>query len=101
MDTFIQQKVAGWVRELEQLSSIAITQPQATYAALTHSLIHKWTYLARTVPNIGDLLKPLEDVIRQLLLPSITDQNALSDNERDLMALPARLGGLGIADPSH
>ena len=59
------------------------------------------TYLARTVPNIEDLLKPLEDAIRQLLLPSITGQNALSDDERDLMALPARLGGLGIADPSR
>ena len=56
------------------------------------------TYLARTVPNTEYLLKPLEDVIRRLLLPSISGQNALSDNERDLMALPARLGVLGIAE---
>ena len=62
MDTFVQQKIAGWVRNVEQLSAIAIIQPQAAYVALTHGLIHKWTYLAKTVPNIEELLKPLEDV---------------------------------------
>ena len=77
-----------------------MTQPQAAYAALTHGLIHKWTYLARTVLNTEDLLKPLEDVIQQLFLPSIASQNTLSDNERDLVALPACLGGLGNAEPS-
>ena len=71
------------------------------HAALTHGLIHKWTYLARTVPNIEDLLNLLEDIIRQVFLPAITGQNALSDNDRDLMALTAHLGGLGIIDPSQ
>ena len=85
---------------MERLSLIAITQPQAAYTALTHGLIHKWTYVARTVPNITDLLKPLEDAIRQLFLPVITGQNALGDNDRDLIALPALLGELGISDPS-
>ena len=101
VESYVQQKVAGWAREVERLSSIAATQPQAAYAALTHGLISKWTYLSRTVPNIEDLFKPLEDVIRNLFLPAITGQNAFSDDDRDLMALPARLGGLGIIDPSH
>ena len=42
----------------------------------------------------------MEDVIHNLFLPAITGQNAFSDDDRDLMALPARLGGLGIIDPS-
>ncbi len=51
--------------------------------------------------NIADLFKPLEDVIRQRFLPSLTGRNAFNDGERDLMALSVRLGGLGIIDPSR
>ena len=87
--------------EGRHLSEIAMTQPQAVYAALTHGLASKWTYLARTTPNIDILLAPLKQVIRHKLLPAITGQSAFSDTLRDLMALPAHLGGLGIIDPSH
>lgn len=44
VDAFVQRMVAGLVHEMERLSSIAITQLQAASAALTHGLIHKWTY---------------------------------------------------------
>ena len=60
----------------------------------------KWNYLTRTVPNIGNLLQPLEEVIRRKFLPSLTGQNAFNDVTRDLLALPIRLGGLGIANLS-
>ena len=91
-----------WKREVERLSEIATTQPQAAYAALTHGLVSmKWTYVARTTPNIDTLLKPLEEAIRHKLLPAITGQKAFSDTLCDLMALPAHLGGLGIINLSH
>lgn len=101
VENYVEEKVTEWKREVERLSEIAMTQPQAAYAALTHGLVSKWTYLARTTPNIDTLLKPLEEVIRHKLLPAITGQKAFSDNLRDLMALPAHLGGLGIINPSH
>ena len=41
VESYVQQKVAGWVREVECLSTIATTHPQAAYAALTHGLISK------------------------------------------------------------
>ena len=97
---YVEQKVAEWVKEVERLSSIAITQPHAAYAAFTHGLKHKWTYLTRTIPNINDQLQPLEDVIRHKFLPSLTGQNAFNDDIRDLMALPVRHGGLGIINPT-
>ena len=50
--------------------------------------------------NIDNLLKPLEEVIRQKFLTSLTGQNAFNDLTRDLLALPIRLGGLGIANPT-
>ena len=76
------------------------TQPHAAYAAFTHGLSSKWVYFARTIPDISDLLKPLENAIRTCFLTSLTGQNALSDDMRTLLSLPVRLGGLGIIDPS-
>ena len=100
IERYVQQKVTTWVDELERLSSIAITQPHAAFAAFTHGLTSRWTYLARTTPNIANLIKPLEETIRKVFLPNLTGQNAFSDTERELLALPARLGELGIFDPS-
>ena len=97
--TYVCEKVATWVQEVERLSSIAITQPQSAFAAFTHGLTSKWSYLSRTIPDIGNLLQPLEDAIRLHFLPKLTGQNPFNDTERELMALPARLGGLGISNP--
>ena len=100
-ESYVERKVSGWVREVDQLSSIAATQPHAAYTAFTHGLTSKWTYLARTISGIEDLLQPLEEIIRQRFLPSLTGQNPFNDADRELMALPVRFGGLGIIDPSR
>ena len=36
---------------------------------------------------------------RKEFLPNLTGQIAFSDAERDMLALPAHLGGLGVSDP--
>ena len=78
-----------------------MTQPQAAYAAFTHGMKSKWIYLARMTPNIKHLIAPLEEVIRGKFLPAITGQSIFHDNLRNLMGMPARLGGLGLVDPSQ
>ena len=65
IQSYVQQKVSEWVGEIECLSSIAVTQPHAAYTAFTHGLAGKWAYLARTIPNVEDHFKPLEEVIRK------------------------------------
>ena len=60
----------------------------------------RWTFLARTTPNIGNLLQPLEEAIRLKFLPALTGKAAFSDDLRDLLALPVCLGGLGVTDPT-
>ena len=79
VESYIERKVSEWVNTVERLSSIAHTQPHAAYTAFTHSLMSKWTYLTRAIPNIGDLLSPIEDVIRRKFLISLTGQNAFND----------------------
>jgi len=42
------------------------------------------------------------NTLHQLVfLPNLTGQPSFNDNECELFALPARLGGLGIVDPSQ
>ncbi len=71
IEHYVSRKVDQWATELQKLSSIADTQPHAAFAALTHGLIHKWTYLARTIPDVGHLFQPLEDTIRNRLIPAL------------------------------
>ena len=78
-----------------------MTQPHAAYATFIHGVISRWNYLVRCIPDVGDLLHPLEEVIRTKLLLNLTGQCAFNDAERDLLSLPSRLGGLGIINPSN
>ena len=97
----IQKKVAKWCLQLQTLCSIAITQPHAIFAAFTHSVVHQWIYLARTIPNISTFFTPIEDIIRSNLIPSLTGRAPPGDLERLLLSLPPRLGGLGFTIPTN
>ena len=96
---YMEEKVSQWVNEVNHLSTIAVTHPQAAYAAFTHGFINKWSYFMRTIPNIANVFQPLEDAIRLRLIPAITGKSSISDLERDLFSLPTRLGGLNIPNP--
>ena len=53
----------------------------------------------RTIPDIPPLVAPLEDAIHLHLIPALTGYAACSPILRDLLALPYRLGGMGIVNP--
>ena len=97
---FIKEKVQEWVKEIEGLSSIAKKQPQLAYAAFIYGTSKRWRYIMRTTPDIAENLKLLEDNIRSTLIPTLTGHTC-TDAERDLFALPARYGGLGLIDPTE
>ena len=84
---------------MNKLAELATSQPHAVYMALTHGLQSKWTYLTRTVPNISDLLEPLEYALRQKLLPALTGRDGITDTERELFALPINFGGWALPIP--
>ena len=90
----------GWVNEIIKLAEFATTQPQASYAVYTFGLKHRWTYYYRTLPDIQDLLKPLEDAIANVFLQALLEHNC-SPIEREILALPVRKGGIGVANPCN
>ena len=96
---YVNGKVRKWSEEIIQLANIAKTQPHAAYCAYTHGLSSRWTFLSRTIPDVAELLQPLEDAIQQHLIPALTGRPPCSREERVLLALPVRLGGIGIINP--
>ena len=54
----------------------------------------------RTLPDIENLLEPVERAIADVLIPSLTEHNC-SVAERKLLALPAHMGGLGMTNPTE
>ena len=44
------------------------------------------------------MLQPLEDAIANIFLPALVDHNC-SSVEREILALPVRKGGIGVANP--
>ena len=48
-DEYVMSKVQRWVRHLDLLSEVALTQLQLAYADLSRSLQHEWTFLLYVV----------------------------------------------------
>ena len=78
------------------LSKIAKTEPQAAYAAFVSGFKHKLTYYIRTMPNIKQHLTRLDAVVDNVFIPVITDGHLCTTDERRLLSLPVKKGGLAI-----
>ena len=96
----ISRKVDKWVMQIKRLSEIALTQHVA-YSAFTHGLACQWSYISTTVENISSMMQPLEEAIRDYFIPAITGQQHCSQDVRDLLALPCRLGGINLTNLTH
>ena len=97
---FTKEKIQGWLDEIEGLSSIAQKEPQLAYAAFVFGTSKRWRYIMRTTPGIADTLNILEEKVRNTLIPTLTG-HICTDSERELFALPARYGGLGLVNPTE
>ena len=100
LQSHVRDKVAKWNAQVESLANIAKTQPHAAHAVFTLGLRNKWTHVQRTMKHTEAEFQPLEDTVRNLLLPALFgDKAPLSDQDRALYALPPKFAGLGISQP--
>ena len=96
----VQDNVANWQAEIGKLSLFARFEPHTAYSSFTHGLMNQWTFLLRSIKGIDHIMQPVEDAIHVRLLPAITGREALTDHERDLLALPTRFGSIGERSPT-
>ena len=68
--------------------------------AFVHGTKMKWNYICRTTPNCSHLLQLLEDPIHQKLIPALSSRPPCSNVEKDLLALPTKLGGMSLSNPT-
>ena len=95
---YVIKKVDKWIQDVEELATIAEEEPQCALSAFNSGLSQRWSFLQRTVAGISELFNPLEDAIRQRLIPALIGRQ-VSELERRMLALPYRHGGLGMRNP--
>ena len=95
---YVALKVEKWVKDVTELSDIAVEEPQLAYSAFVKGISHRWSFVQRTIPTISNLFKPLEECIQKIFLPSLLGRH-ISEVQRNILSLPVRFGGLGIANP--
>ena len=104
IESFLQQKVAKWLIDLEHLIDISHTQPQAAYSTFTRGLMSRWNYLFRIIDvqslTTDGCLNPIEHQLRTNFFPALTGQEPPNNTTRDLIALPVNLGGLNLPNPT-
>ena len=97
-EIYVSEKVAKWVKDVEELARLAKDEPQAVYACYTKAVSHRWTYIQRTIPGISSLFGPLEEAIKEKLIPAIIGRH-VNELEREIFSLPVRMGGLNLRNP--
>ena len=97
-ENYVSSKIEKWIKDVEELSSIARDEPQAALTAYTKVLCHWWTFVQRTIGDIHHLFTQLEEVIKEKFIPAIIGRK-ISCLERRILSLPVRYGGLGITNP--
>ena len=99
-ELYVTNKVKKWTQDIEELAKIAKDEPQTVYSSFVKAICHRWTYVQRTIPGIDRHFEPLEEAIRDKLIPSLIGRS-VSEVERRILALPVRYGGMGIVNPTN
>ena len=93
----MNEKIYVWTKERQLLSEIVKTEPQCSLSYFISGYKYKLPYYTRTIPNIANLLKRLDDVIPKQFIPTKSGGIECSDVvERRLLSLPPRMVVLAI-----
>ena len=96
LDEYANELVNSWCGQLEELSRIPKTEPQVACAVFVSGFKQKLTYYIRTSPNIKHHLKRLDLMVDNVFIHAIIDGHICTTDERLLLSLPVKKGGLAI-----
>jgi hypothetical protein len=98
---YITKCVQEGISSIEVRSKVRLCHPQAALTVLTRGMASKWIYLMRVTSDDNSSWNTLESALCHKFLPALTGQQAFSDQERELLSLPAKLGGIGAVNLSQ
>ena len=81
-------------------ANVVSSEPHAAFAAFTHSIVNKITFLSRTTPSFDPLLQPLDNVTQSNFIPAWTGQTPPNHINPEFFALCTCLSRLGVIFPS-
>ena len=61
---YVNEKVTEWCNDLKILLEFAKSQPPAAYAAFCFSEQNQFSYFLRTMPEMTDLMKPVDEIVK-------------------------------------
>ena len=70
--TFRKSLVEGWIEQLKSLPTITESEQQTAYTTFVGGFKGKFIYSMRTISELWELLRPLENIIRYKFIQSIT-----------------------------
>ena len=85
---YVNELQEEWLEQLQMLTEVAKSEPQSAYASFTSGFRHKVTYFMRTIPDLEEVLAPLDKLIDEQFIPIITDGHILSNDDGLLLSLP-------------
>ena len=95
-ENHVTKKVNTCLDELNMVCDTARIEPQAAYNCFVDGYKRKLTYIMRTIPNISYQLEKIDELILTKFITAITGGIYVNPDERYLLSLPARYGGLGL-----
>ena len=93
---YVNDLEKDWNSQLCTLSTVAGSQPQAAYSAFVSGFKSKLSYFMRNIPDISNLLIPNKETTQNQFIPATIGGRICSEEERRLLSLPTRYGGLAI-----
>ncbi|PFX20828.1 hypothetical protein AWC38_SpisGene14690 [Stylophora pistillata] len=97
---FAKPEKEALVREAFKETVINVTVEGQKHLGAAQEIICRTMSTRKTLPDVQDLLEPFEEAISQVLIPAIVGRKC-SKLDRDVLALPVRLGGLSLSNPCH
>ena len=75
-------KIKDWNSQLCMLSTVAEIQLQAPYSAFANSVKNKLSNFMITIPDMNNLLLPIENIIRNRFIPAMTSGCMCNEKEQ-------------------
>ena len=79
---YVTETIDGWIEELRMLEKIAKIEPHLAYCAYVFGVQHRYTYVLRTIPNITEDLKRLDEAIDTHVIKHIINNHSFTEVER-------------------